>query len=327
MTTPRSWYDVLGVPDDATAAQIKRAYRLRVRLLHPDHHAGAAPELREEASRAAQDLNEAWAVLGDPWRKEAFDRARQRLGEQYQHPKTPSAAAPPPPGGSRPRPSIRVPRRLPEDRSGAAARASMVRFVVSGWMYAHHDPATAAEQQDLGLFVDRAVLRYTTAALLLARSSCVDEEVAVGALHDALAVELHRTVQRTGRTRVTTAVGGSCRRLQQMLSPATRRLLCAVPDPARTGGRVGAVAGLFVAAVLTGGLLAGALDASVPVLVPEPASTPVSVPVCTAAPGTPASVCADVAADRVVLGPAVGRCPGAAVPTPGGPFCAQPPRR
>ncbi|TKX40294.1 DnaJ domain-containing protein, partial [Halorubrum sp. ARQ200] len=33
---PADLYDVLGVPDDAAAEELKRAYRKRVREYHPD---------------------------------------------------------------------------------------------------------------------------------------------------------------------------------------------------------------------------------------------------------------------------------------------------
>lgn len=61
-------YDVLGVKPNATPAQIRRAYYDRARQLHPD--AGG-----DDATRAMQDVNEAWRVLRDGASRAAYDRS------------------------------------------------------------------------------------------------------------------------------------------------------------------------------------------------------------------------------------------------------------
>ena len=58
-------YDVLGVPADATADEIKKAYRRRARELHPD--AGGD----EEQFKAVQA---AYTVLGDAEKRDRYDR-------------------------------------------------------------------------------------------------------------------------------------------------------------------------------------------------------------------------------------------------------------
>jgi hypothetical protein len=60
-------YEVLGVGPAATAEEIKRAYRRQARLHHPD--------VAEADARGMRALNEAWAVLGNPDRRRAYDRA------------------------------------------------------------------------------------------------------------------------------------------------------------------------------------------------------------------------------------------------------------
>lgn len=57
---------------DATIGEIRRAYRLRARHVHPDRTGGDAA--------AMQALNEAWRVLGDPDRRRAYDRSLEREG-------------------------------------------------------------------------------------------------------------------------------------------------------------------------------------------------------------------------------------------------------
>jgi hypothetical protein len=61
-------YDTLGVPEDADAAMIRRAYHRLARRHHPDH--GADP-----AAMAA--INEAHRVLADPGRRAEYDLARR----------------------------------------------------------------------------------------------------------------------------------------------------------------------------------------------------------------------------------------------------------
>ena len=79
-------YEVLGVLPSASTAEIKRAYRLKARLHHPDV-AGAD-------SVGMQAVNQAWATLGDPSRRRAYDLL---LGVGLSQPAPPphSAAAPP----------------------------------------------------------------------------------------------------------------------------------------------------------------------------------------------------------------------------------------
>lgn len=63
-------YKVLGVPRDATLAQIKKAYRDLSKKHHPDK---VRPEDREVATKRFQDINHANAILIDEGRRARYD--------------------------------------------------------------------------------------------------------------------------------------------------------------------------------------------------------------------------------------------------------------
>lgn len=71
-------YDVLGVAHDASPAAVRRAYLELARRHHPDRPGGDADRMRQ--------VNEAWAILGDPARRASYDLALR----------TPPAPKPPP---------------------------------------------------------------------------------------------------------------------------------------------------------------------------------------------------------------------------------------
>ena len=66
----RDYYEVLGVPRAAAAAEIKRAYRQLARKHHPDLQPGAE---REKAAERFKEINEAYEVLSDPDKRAKYD--------------------------------------------------------------------------------------------------------------------------------------------------------------------------------------------------------------------------------------------------------------
>lgn len=65
----RDYYEVLGVPKDASATQIKKAYRKLALEHHPDTNAGDA-----EAEAKFKEASEAYAILSDNEKRERYDR-------------------------------------------------------------------------------------------------------------------------------------------------------------------------------------------------------------------------------------------------------------
>ncbi len=77
MTRLPDHYGTLGLGPDATAAQIKQAYRTLAKQLHPD--SGEASASHEKFVR----LNAAYEVLGDAHRRQHYDRERgHRQGDR-----------------------------------------------------------------------------------------------------------------------------------------------------------------------------------------------------------------------------------------------------
>ncbi|TDC26478.1 molecular chaperone DnaJ [Streptomyces sp. 8K308] len=71
----KDYYKVLGVPRDATEAEIKKAYRKLARENHPDANKGDA-----RAEDRFKDVSEAYDVLGDAKRRKEYDEARALFG-------------------------------------------------------------------------------------------------------------------------------------------------------------------------------------------------------------------------------------------------------
>ncbi len=68
-------YAVLGVRPTASDREIRAAYLRRARAHHPDRQAGADATTRRRSEARMQQVNRAWAVLGDPGRRAAYDAA------------------------------------------------------------------------------------------------------------------------------------------------------------------------------------------------------------------------------------------------------------
>jgi curved DNA-binding protein len=83
----KDYYAILGLPRNASAADIKKAFRNLARKHHPD-----VAKDKKAAEEKFKEINEAYEVLGDPEKRGKYDR----LGMDWQH-----EGAFPPPGAGR----------------------------------------------------------------------------------------------------------------------------------------------------------------------------------------------------------------------------------
>jgi curved DNA-binding protein len=66
----KDYYQILGVPRNATQDQIKKAYRQLAMQYHPDRNPGK----EKWANEKFKEINEAFGVLGDPEKRRQYDQ-------------------------------------------------------------------------------------------------------------------------------------------------------------------------------------------------------------------------------------------------------------
>jgi molecular chaperone DnaJ len=96
----KDYYAVLGVPKNASAAEIRKAYRKLAQRHHPDTKQGDP-----DAEERFKEVSAAYAVLGDPEKRTAYDRVREMgasgFGPGFGGPGWPGGGAGTWPGGVR----------------------------------------------------------------------------------------------------------------------------------------------------------------------------------------------------------------------------------
>merc|ERR1711913_266485 len=61
----KDYYKILGVDRSANDEEIKKAYRKRALVHHPDRHSGASEDEKKEHERKFKEVGEAYGVLSD----------------------------------------------------------------------------------------------------------------------------------------------------------------------------------------------------------------------------------------------------------------------
>lgn len=82
----RDYYEVLGVGKQATADELKKAYRKLAIQYHPDRQQGKSEQEKKEAEEKFKEAAEAYDVLSNPEKRERYDRfgfEGNRMGGGY----------------------------------------------------------------------------------------------------------------------------------------------------------------------------------------------------------------------------------------------------
>ncbi|XP_048373219.1 dnaJ homolog subfamily C member 7 isoform X1 [Sphaerodactylus townsendi] len=69
----KDYYKILGVDKNASEDEIKKAYRKRALMHHPDRHSSASAEIQKEEEKKFKEVGEAFTILSDPKKKARYD--------------------------------------------------------------------------------------------------------------------------------------------------------------------------------------------------------------------------------------------------------------
>ncbi|XP_066587513.1 dnaJ homolog subfamily C member 7 [Prorops nasuta] len=69
----KDYYKILGIDKNASTDDIKKAYRKRAMVHHPDRHANASEPERKEQEKKFKEVGEAYGILSDPKKRSRYD--------------------------------------------------------------------------------------------------------------------------------------------------------------------------------------------------------------------------------------------------------------
>ncbi|XP_050309250.1 dnaJ homolog subfamily C member 7 [Anthonomus grandis grandis] len=72
----KDYYKILGIERNANEDEIKKAYRKRALIHHPDRHANATDLEKKEQEKKFKELGEAYGILSDPKKKARYDNGQ-----------------------------------------------------------------------------------------------------------------------------------------------------------------------------------------------------------------------------------------------------------
>ena len=114
----KNYYELLELTPQATAEEIKRAFRAQIAKYHPDKVQHLGKEFQAMAADRAAELTEAYRILSDETRRAEYDRALAEGGAAS----APAAASTPPAPTEAPRPAAPPPAEEPPPTRGGQFR-------------------------------------------------------------------------------------------------------------------------------------------------------------------------------------------------------------
>jgi hypothetical protein len=146
-------YDLLGVTPDATFEQLRRAYRERVRELHPDTNPRASDE-------AIRQLNGAWSILSNAERRREYDCTMRAAVDGKSHVETSPPISDPEPA------SVHHPFAWVLRPSALIIAVLLTVFVVTAYAGSHVNdrstpastPATTSDASQVGWLINQCFL-------------------------------------------------------------------------------------------------------------------------------------------------------------------------
>merc|ERR1711978_704166 len=69
----KDYYKILGVDKNANEEEIKKAYRKRAMVHHPDRHSGATEVEKKDHEQKFKEVGEAYAILSDEKKRRMYD--------------------------------------------------------------------------------------------------------------------------------------------------------------------------------------------------------------------------------------------------------------
>jgi curved DNA-binding protein CbpA len=179
--TTKNYYELLELTPQASAEEIKRAFRAQIARYHPDKVQHLGTEFQAMAADRAAELTEAYRILSDANRRAEYDRAFAERGMRPQAaasgaaganaaaPATapPSSSGPPPPSG----PATPV---GPQFRQERASRDEFVRKATMGRLRTALEAVGGYDESeargfDIALVPKRKLFSSTTNPRLLGR--------------------------------------------------------------------------------------------------------------------------------------------------------------
>jgi DnaJ-class molecular chaperone len=74
------YYQLLHLPPEAGRKDIQKAYHATSRAFHPDGHRQHPPDIRQAIDHISKRVCEAYSILRNPRRRDAYDQQRESAG-------------------------------------------------------------------------------------------------------------------------------------------------------------------------------------------------------------------------------------------------------